>query len=123
VHLGEAYLHAGQHDLAGSTAHRALDSALHYREGGAQAWAEWLLGEIGAQRGEGPEEHYRKAMALASSRGMKPLLAHCHLGLGKAFQRARKPQEAREHIAKAVELYRSLEMRLWLEPAEALLSA
>ena len=123
AHLGEAYLHAGKHDLAGSTAHRALDSALHYREAGAQAWAEWLLGEIGAQRGEGPEEHYRQAMALASSRGMKPLLAHCHLGLGKSCRRARKPEEAHEHLAKAVELYRSLEMRLWLEPAEALLSA
>jgi tetratricopeptide (TPR) repeat protein len=45
AHLGEAYLHAGYPDQAASAAHRALDSALHYREGGAQAWTEWLLGE------------------------------------------------------------------------------
>jgi tetratricopeptide (TPR) repeat protein len=125
AHLGEAYLYAGQADQAASVAHRALDSALHYREQGAQAWSEWLLGEIGARarRGDEPEGHYQKAMELASRLGMAPLLAHCHFGLGKEYRRAGKPEEAREHLANAVKLYRTLDMRLWLEPAEALLSA
>ena len=124
AHLGEAYLHAGYADQAASLAHRALDSALHYREEGAQAWSEWLLGEIGARarRGDEPEGHYQKAMELASRLGMAPLLAHCHFGLGKEY-RARKPEAAREHLADAVKLYRRLDMRLWLEPAQALLSA
>src|SRR6185436_6370549 len=58
AHLGEAYLHAGYGDQAAAAAHRALDSALHYRESGAQAWTEWLLGEIGSRagRGEAPED-------------------------------------------------------------------
>ena len=29
------------------------------------------------------EIHYRKALALAEPRGMRPLIAHCHFGLGK----------------------------------------
>ena len=124
AHLGEAYLHAGYGDQAAAAAHRALDSALHYRESGAQAWTEWLLGEIGSRagRGEAPEDHYRKAIELASGLGMAPLLAHCHFGLGRELRRARLPQRSREHLAEAVKLYRSLDMRLWLEPAEALLS-
>jgi class 3 adenylate cyclase/tetratricopeptide (TPR) repeat protein len=124
AHLGEAYLHAGYPDQAASAAHRALDSALHYREGGAQAWTEWLLGEIGSRagRGDAPEDHYRKAIELASGLGMAPLLAHCHFGLGREYRRSRNP-EAREHLASALKLYRTLDMRLWLEPAEALLSA
>ena len=124
AHLGEAYLHAGHVDQAANVAHRALDSALHYREQGAQAWSEWLLGEIGARAGRGdePEGHYQKAMELASRLGMAPLLAHCHFGLGKEY-RGRKPEAAREHLAHAVKLYRTLDMRLWLEPAQALLSA
>jgi len=125
VHLGEAYLYAGYTDQAAAAAHRALDSALHYREGGAQAWTEWLLGEIGSRagRGDAPEDHYRKAIELASGLGMTPLLAHCHFGLGRELRRARHPQRSREHLADAVKLYRSLDMRLWLEPAEALLSS
>jgi len=124
AHLGEAYLHAGYGDQAAAAAHRALDSALHYRESGAQAWTEWLLGEIGSRagRGEAPEDHYRKAIELASGLGMAPLLAHCHFGLGRELRRVRHPQRSREHLAEAVKLYRSLDMRLWLEPAEALLS-
>lgn len=121
AHLGEAYLRAGQHDLAASAAHRALDSALHYRESGAQAWSEWLLGEIGTQRGEAPEDHYSRAIELASNLGMAPLLAHCHFSLGKECRRTQRPGLEREHLDAAVRLYRSLEMRLWLEQAEPLL--
>ena len=125
AHLGEAYLHAGYVDQAAAAAHRALDSALHYRECGAQAWAEWLLGEVGsrAPRGDSPEAHYRKAIELATRLGMAPLLAHCHFGLGREYRRTRNMHQAREHLTSAVQLYRTLEMRFWLDPAETLLSA
>jgi hypothetical protein len=36
---------------------------------------------------ESGEAHYRKALALAEPRGMRPLVAHCHLGLGKLYRR------------------------------------
>ena len=31
--------------------------------------------------------HYREALALAGELGMRPLVAHCHLGLGKLYRR------------------------------------
>jgi hypothetical protein len=45
-------------------------------------------------------------MALAQELGMRPLLAHCHFGLGKVLQRAGRQQEAREHLNAAAALYR-----------------
>ena len=33
------------------------------------------------------EAYYRQALALAEPRGMRPLVAHCHLGLGKLYRR------------------------------------
>ncbi len=49
--------------------------------------------------------HYREALALAEPRGMRPLVAHCHLGLGKLSRRAGKLQVAREHLATATTMY------------------
>jgi hypothetical protein len=34
-------------------------------------------------------------MALASELGMRPLVAHCHLRLGKLYRRTEKPEQAR----------------------------
>ena len=34
--------------------------------------------------------HYRQALALADELGMRPLVAHCHLGLGKLYRRTGK---------------------------------
>ena len=121
AHLSEAYLHAGQVEQATSVAHLALQSAIDYNQRGAHAWTEWLLGEI-QSHGKSPETavgHYRKAMALASELGMAPLLAHCHLGVGKEYGRARKGAQAQEHLVKASNLYRSLETPFWLQQSEA----
>ena len=43
------------------------------------------------------EAHYRQALALAEPRGMRPLVAHCHLGLGKLYRRTGKREQAQEH--------------------------
>jgi hypothetical protein len=50
---------------------------------------------------------------------MRPLVAHCHLGLGKLYRRTGKRQEAQEHLAIAATMYREMDMRYWLEQAEA----
>jgi tetratricopeptide (TPR) repeat protein len=121
VHLSEAYLHAGQAEQATSVAHLALQSAQDYGQRGAGAWTQWLLGEIHshAESLEMAEGHYRKAMALASELGMVPLLAHCHLGIGKGHGRTINGLQAREHLVKAASLYRTLEMPFWMHEAEA----
>jgi len=50
---------------------------------------------------------------------MRPLVAHCHLGLGKLHRRMGKREEAREHLTTATAMYREMDMRFWLEKAEA----
>jgi tetratricopeptide (TPR) repeat protein len=83
--LGRAALLLGRLDEARSLATRALESSP--RPSGYAAHALLLLGDIAthhdafdAERGE---VHYREALALAEPRGMRLLVAHCHLGLGK----------------------------------------
>ena len=50
---------------------------------------------------------------------MRPIVAHCHLGLGKLSRRAAKREQAREHLTTATAMYREMEMAFWLEKAEA----
>jgi hypothetical protein len=49
---------------------------------------------------------------------MRPLVTHCHLGLGKLDRRLGKRQQAQEHLATATTMYREMDMRFWLEQAE-----
>jgi hypothetical protein len=58
-------------------------------------------------------------MALAEELGMRPLVAHCHLGLGKLYRRTGQPEQAREHLTTATAMYRETGMTYWLEQAEA----
>ena len=68
---------------------------------------------------EPAETHYRQATALAEELGMRPLVAHCQLGLGQLYRRTGKRDEAREHLITATTMYREMDMRFWLEQAEA----
>jgi len=54
---------------------------------------------------------------------MRPLIAHCHLGLGRLYRLTGKLQEAREHLTVAVTMYREMDMRFYLEQAEAFTGA
>jgi hypothetical protein len=42
-----------------------------------------------------------------------------HLGLGTLYRRSVKHLEAREHLATATTMFREMDMRFWLEKAEA----
>ena len=53
---------------------------------------------------------------------MRPLVAHCHLGLGKLSRRTDNREQAQEHLATATTMYREMDMRFWLEQAEAEMS-
>ncbi|HTG51124.1 MAG TPA: hypothetical protein VL915_11575, partial [Gemmatimonadales bacterium] len=63
--------------------------------------------------------HYRQALVLAGELDMRPLIAHCHLGLGQWYRRAGDPAKAHEHMAVARTLYRELDVTLWLAQVEA----
>jgi hypothetical protein len=49
----------------------------------------------------------------------RPLLAHCHLGLGKLYAKTGRRDEAKEYLATATTMYREMDMGFWLEKAEA----
>ncbi|HSE94535.1 MAG TPA: hypothetical protein VLD61_01505 [Methylomirabilota bacterium] len=121
--LSEAYLGAGRVQDAATLAARALDLAVEHKGRGHQAWALRLRGEI-ASRCDPPdlhqaEVHYRQARALAEELGMRPLVAHCHLGLGKLYRRPSDRAKAEEHLATATAMYREMGMGFWLKQAEA----
>jgi len=121
--LSEAYLFLSRREKAKEVARRALDLARNNKERGNEAYAVRLLGEIAAHKdfpdvGEA-EDHYRQALALAEELGMRPLIAHCHVGLGKLYRRSGNQQQAKAHLTDGVAMMREMEMGLWLEQAEA----
>jgi hypothetical protein len=56
-------------------------------------------------------------MRLAQELMMRPLVAHCHLGLGKLYHRTDKREQAQEHLTTATTMYRDMGMTYWLEKA------
>jgi class 3 adenylate cyclase/tetratricopeptide (TPR) repeat protein len=113
--LSEAYLLAGRMDDATELAGRALELTRAHTERGFEAWTLRLLGEIHSHRDppevENAKDSYRQGLALATKLGMRPLVAHCHLGLGKLYRRTGKREQAREHLATAATMYREMDMR------------
>ncbi len=124
--LGEAHLLADRLEEAHTLAAGTLAHARAHQERGYQAYALRLLGEIAAQRDPSEHEraqaHYRQALALAEELGMRPLVAHCHLGLGKLYAKSGRRAEAHAELFTAIELYRSMDMTFWLPQAEAALA-
>jgi len=119
--LGRACLLLGRLDEARRLGDRAVESSP--RQPGYAAHALHLIGDIATHPArfdaESGDAHYRKALALAEPRSMRPLVAHCHLGLGKLDRRTGKRERAQEHLATATTMYRDMGMTYWLEKAEA----
>ena len=53
---------------------------------------------------------------------MRPLQAHCHLGLGTLYAKTGQQEQARIELSTALELYRAMDMLFWLPQAEAALA-
>ena len=120
--LGRAALLLGRSDEARRLGDRAVE--LSPRHPGFAAYALHLLGDIATHPdrfdAESGERHYREALALGEPRRMRPLVAHCHLGLGALYRHTGKRSLARDHVAAARAMYREMDMRSWLEKAQAL---
>jgi tetratricopeptide (TPR) repeat protein len=121
-HLGEAYLLADQVDDARACAERALKLTRDRGERGYEAWALRLLGDVASHRAR-PDmttatAHYDAAIALASELEMRPLVAHCHSGLGRLYRRTGNLGQVEEHLATARAMYGQMGMAYWLERLE-----
>jgi class 3 adenylate cyclase/tetratricopeptide (TPR) repeat protein len=118
--LGRACLLLGRLDEAQRFGDRGAESSASHP--GFAAYSVSLLGDIAthldrfdAERAQG---YYRTALALAEPRGMRPLIANCHLSLGKLYRRTGEREQAQEHIVIATTMYREMDMPFWLDKAE-----
>jgi tetratricopeptide (TPR) repeat protein len=115
-HGAEAWQHASQ----------ALDLARQRKARGDEAHALHQLGVVQAHT-EPPdaaqaEAFYQQALALAEALGMRPLVAHCHQGLGTLYATTGQWEQARAELSTAIEMYRSMEMTFWLPQTDAVLA-
>jgi len=119
-----AYLAAGCPEEARAEIRQGLAAATERNARGYRAPLLRLEAEVLAQADPaGARERFEEALALAAKLGMRPLVAHCHLGLGKLNRRTGNREQAHEHITTATTMYREMDMRFWLEQAEAIMGA
>ena len=119
--LGRACAQLARLDDACGFAQRSI--AISANQPGSIAWALHLLGDIATypERFDAAsgEDYYRKSLALAEPRGMRPLVAHCHFGLAKLYRRTGKHEQSTTHLGTATAMYREMDMPFWLELANA----
>jgi len=120
--LAEGYLLSGRSDEALEKAQAAVDAARTHKERANEAVALRVLAEVLARRK--PSDLNDAAAAYAASAsfaevvGMRPLVAHCRLGLGRLQRRAGDAQKAEEHLEMASAIYREMAMSYWLGQAD-----
>jgi tetratricopeptide (TPR) repeat protein len=124
--LAEGYLLAGRVQESTFNAQRTLELARTTGTRGSEAVALHLVAEAAVCSGgfiqEEVSSHYQASLSLAGELAMRPLVAHCHLGLGKLYRRTGNREQAQEHLTTAMTMYREMDMRFWLEQAEAKLN-
>jgi tetratricopeptide (TPR) repeat protein len=120
--LAHAYLGARRGNEASQLAADALSTARRRGERAYEARALHILGEIVGQAAAPHLDiairHERDALALAQDLGMRPLAAHCHVSLAKLYRRSAQREQAHEHFATSIMMYRDMDMPFWLKKAE-----
>jgi len=126
VWLSEVCRLMGRGEEACQHACQALNLARQSKECGTEALALHQLGVVYAYvtppDAEQAEAYYQQALTLAEELGMRPLQAHCHLGLGTLYVTTARRQQARAELTAAIALYRDMAMTFWLPQAEAALA-
>jgi tetratricopeptide (TPR) repeat protein len=120
--LGEGCLENNRANEARTYTERALELARTHGERGNEAWGLRLLGEVALRSVTQPEaarDAYARALALAGELGMRPLRAHCHVGLARVCWALGQNSAASDHRARAISLLQEQGMALWLERMRA----
>ena len=114
----------GHLEEAEEQAQGALTLARQRGYRGHQACALRVLAELAVRRRSqsSASTRYREALALAGELGMRPLVAHCRLGLGKFSATTGNREEALADLTTAMVMYREMDMPYWREQAEMELS-
>jgi len=115
--LAAAYLLAGRAEEAMRRAQSAVELSTKHEEPANRALALKVLADatvcvdaVGASSAAG---HYTKSLVLAGELGMRPLVAHCHAGLGKLYRHTGKRSESDRHRATASTMYSEMAMTYW----------
>ena len=100
----------------------ALVCAEQHGQHGFGARAHRILGDIARLHpsllADSAESYYREALRRADERDMRPLAAHCHLGLGRLYRHSGKHDEARAYLTKVTNMYREINIQFWLQKTE-----
>jgi tetratricopeptide (TPR) repeat protein len=119
--LGRACLSLGRLHDAQRLGEHAVNCSQHQL--GYAAHGLHLLGDVATHPdrfdAESGESQYRKSLALAERSRMRPLVAHCQLGIGKIYRRTGRPKEARDLFTSASAMYDNMNMSFWATQAEA----
>jgi tetratricopeptide (TPR) repeat protein len=122
--LGEVCRLTGRGEEVWQHARQTLDLARQQKDHGGEALALRQLGVVQAHAdppdAAQAEAHYQQA--LAEALGMRPLVAHCHLGLGRLYHQTGRAESARAALTTAIDLYRAMDMTFWLPQAEVALA-
>ena len=120
--LSGAYMLADRMDEAEAFARSGLELVDESKDKGTRAWLLVILSDLTARRkpinADQAEANCKAALALAHELGMRPLQAHCHLGLAKIYADMKDPAKAQSELVSAAELYRVMSMPFWASKAE-----
>jgi tetratricopeptide (TPR) repeat protein len=122
AHRATARLLAGRFAEARASAETALTLARALGKRAYEALALHRLGEAAAHldpsRSDVAAASYQQALSFASRLGLRPLEAHCRLGLGLLHRRAGRVDASRAELAAAADAYAAMGMTRWLAGAE-----
>ena len=116
--LAEAVFLAGDLEKAGTAATQAVELARQYEERGAEAQALWLLATI--HSADDTEfkpvvDLFQSAAAIAAELHLKPLFAHCRLGLGDLYDRKGYSSKGNIHRLRGQRIMNRLGMKPWIQ--------
>jgi predicted ATPase len=124
--LSEVCRLAERGEEAWQHARQALDLARQQKDRGNEALALYQLGAVQAHADRldaaQAESYYQQARTLAEELGMRPLVAHCHHGLGRLYGQTGRGTQAHAALTAAIDLYRAMDMTFWLPQADAALA-